>query len=145
ELVPVRPYQIVVWVSLGIQDVLDKDAMRFPAVLDSGHTHNFSIRADLLSRWAGLQAEALGDLGSILVNRAQVPLRPAHLWVHRNQHGSEELLPRPFRLSIPQGIAVYPVGTAASPRLPLLGLRSLVRSKLRLTIDGDKMRVSLRS
>ncbi len=145
EEVRVRAYQIVVWVSLSIQDVLAKDARRFPAVLDTGHSHNFSIREDQLLPWAGVAAASLAGLGSIVVNRDEVPLRAAHLWVHRNRPGTVELLPKAFRLEVPQGVAVYLPGSASAPRLPLLGLRALVRSKLRLTVDGDKMSVSLRT
>lgn len=145
EQVIVRGYQITVWVSLSSADTLEKGARRFPAVLDTGHTHNFSIRANQLLLWAGLRLDELQELGSILVNRDEVPLKAAQLWIHRNRPGTTELLPRPFRLEVPQGVVVYPSGTAAAPRLPLLGLRGLVRSKLRLSIDGDKMSVSLRT
>src|SRR5262249_32859866 len=123
EDVPIRPYQVVVWVSLGVGGALEKDARRFPAVIDTGHSHNFSILENQLLTWAGLRPDSLGDLGSILVNRQEVPLRAADLWVHRNRPGTAELLPRPFRLEVPQGIAVYPGGVPGAPRLPLLGLR----------------------
>ncbi len=145
EDVAIRAFQIVVWLSLNAGDVLGKDARRFPAVLDTGHTHNLSIRENQLLLWAGVQPDSVAELGSILVNRDEVPLRAAHLWIHRNRPGTAELLPRPFRLEVPQGIAVYPSGVPSAPRLPLLGLRAVVRSKLKLTIDGDKMQVSLRS
>lgn len=145
EDVPIRAYQIVVWVSLSPGELLADDAPRFPAVLDTGHSHNFSIREDLLLSWAGLGPEDLSGLGSILVNQQEVPLRVAQLWIHRNRPGAVELLPRPFRLEVPQGIAVYPAAVSAAPRLPLLGLRSLIRSKLRLRIDGGNLSVSLGS
>ena len=59
--------------------------------------------------------------------------------------GQLNCYPRPFRLEIAQGIAVYPSGIAGAPRLPLLGLRGLVRSKLRLTVNGAALNVSLRT
>lgn len=145
EVVPVRPYQVVVWVSLSVRDVLDRDAPRFPAVLDTGHNHNFSIQERQLVAWAGLRPEALGRLGAVLVNRQEVPLVGGHLWVHRNRPGTADLLPRPYRMELPQGIALYPEGMPGAPRLPLLGLRGVVTNKLRLTIDGSKRSVSLRS
>src|SRR5436190_10870372 len=89
--------------------------------------------------------ETLADLGSILVNRDEVPLKSTHLWLHRNRPGTADLLPRPFQLEIPQGVAIYPPGVLAAPRLPLLGLRGLVRSKLRMTIDGEQLVVNLRT
>src|SRR2546430_2455843 len=108
EVVPIRAYQIIVWVSLSVQDTLDKGARRFPAVLDSGHSHNFSIRENQLLLWAGLRSEEVDRLGIILVNQEEVPLIAARLWIHRNRPGTTELLPRPVRLDVPQGIAVYP-------------------------------------
>jgi len=145
EQIIIRGYKIVVWVSLGVRDVPDKDAPRFPAVLDTGHSHNFSIRENQLLLWTGIRPDTLQSLGTIVVNREEVPLRAAHLWIHRNRPGTAELLARPFHLEVLQGVAVYPSGVAGAPRLPLLGLRGLVRNKLRVTIDGDKMSVSLRT
>jgi hypothetical protein len=50
-------------------------------------------------------------------------------------------LPKPFRLDVSEGISVYQAHASNAPRLPLLGLRGLVRNNLRLTIGG--MAVSL--
>jgi len=40
---PVFSYQIVLWVGVGPKglDTLDPNAPRFPAILDTGFTHNF--------------------------------------------------------------------------------------------------------
>src|SRR5436309_2488755 len=61
--VVVRPYQIVVWVSLSAGDALEPDARRFPAILDTGHNHNFSIQESQLLTWAGLSPELLQRRG----------------------------------------------------------------------------------
>jgi hypothetical protein len=82
-------------------------------------------------------------LGSILVNGQEVPLVSAHVWIHRNRPGTNQLQPRPYKLEATEGIAVYPDGMNGAPRLPLLGLRSIVASKLRLTINGKDREVSL--
>jgi hypothetical protein len=37
----VRPYQMVPWVSLRVRETVSRP---FPAVVDTGHSHNFSIR-----------------------------------------------------------------------------------------------------
>lgn len=145
EPVAVRAYQIIVWVSLSDSEILDRDAPRFPAVLDTGHNHNFSIQERQLSRWAGIGVDRLPHLGEIRVNQQELPLLAAFLWLHRNRAGSSELLPRPYRLELPQGIAMYAEGTPSAPRLPLLGLRGLVTNQLCLTIDGLRRRVSLRT
>src|SRR3954447_25179952 len=98
EVVPVRAYQIILRVTLAVGETLAKDAPAFPAVLDTGHSHNFSISEGLLVRWAGVNPAACRKLGAILVNRQEVPLLGANLWVHRNRPGTSELLPKPVRL-----------------------------------------------
>ena len=49
ERVRIRPYQIIVWVSLSAKSVLElpPHAPRFPAILDTGHNHNFSNDSSL--------------------------------------------------------------------------------------------------
>jgi hypothetical protein len=144
ERVDVRAYQIIVWVSVSVGDAPDPDAQRFPAVLDTGHSHNFSIQEGQLLRWANLRREGLEEVKKILVNRQEVPLLKARVWVHRNKPGSTELLPRPVRLEVPDGVAVYPGGAPNPPRLPLVGMRLVARNKLKLAVDGGRMRVSLK-
>jgi hypothetical protein len=68
------------------------------------------------------------------VNQQEIPLLQAHLWIHRNRPSSRDLLPRPFKMEIPEGISVFPQGAQSSPRLPLLGLRGLMRNNLRLVV-----------
>src|SRR5205823_6456833 len=87
----------------------------------------------------GRRSRRVPEAGAILVNRQQVPLLKAHLWVHRNRPGTADLLPAPFRLPVPEGISVYPTGTPGAPRLPLLGPRGPVRNRLRLVIDGTEV------
>jgi hypothetical protein len=57
----------------------------------------------------------------------------------------DELAEPPFCLELEEGIAVYPRGVVQAPRLPLLGLRAIVRNGLHLAINGKKSLVSLRS
>ena len=51
----VKPFQIVVMVSLSIGDVLEPGGRRFPAILDTGLNHNFAIRREHLDRWTALR------------------------------------------------------------------------------------------
>jgi hypothetical protein len=44
---------------------------------------------------------------------------------------------------MPQGISVFDEEDA--PRLPLIGLRTIVANKLNLVIDGDRRRVTLKT
>jgi hypothetical protein len=50
----------------------------------------------------------------------------------------------PFRLRLKEGIGVYPDDDNPA-RLPILGLRALVRNDLTLTIDGRRREVTLKS
>ncbi len=61
----VKPYQIVVAVSVGLQVLWEWDPRTpcFPAILDIGNNHNLSISRGHLLRWAGLQPERCGSLG----------------------------------------------------------------------------------
>lgn len=142
EVVLVRSYQIVVWVSLGVDESIAASAPRFPAVLDTGHNHNFSLQERQLTTWAGIDPARCSTLGAVRVNRQEVPLRRLNLWLYRNRPRTTELLTRPVALAVPEGVAVYPADAVGPPRLPLLGLRALVRNGLRLVIDGGGVSLS---
>jgi hypothetical protein len=141
ESVTIRPFQIIVWMSLGE----DPKGSTFPVVVDTGHNQHFSIQEIQLLRWAGVASRELSISGRILVNRQEVPLCRTKLWLHRNRPGTMEILPEPFELKIEEGIAVYPESAVNPPRLPLLGLRALAANRLRLEINGADMTVMLRS
>jgi hypothetical protein len=149
DFVQVKPYQIVVWVSLTPADQVEWDARapRLPAILDTGNNSNFSIRAGHLIRWAGLRPEFLGSFRAIRERGRTIPLYAADVWLHRNRPGRREVAADgpPFRLLIDEGIAIYPDGGSNDPRLPLLGLRALADNGLHLTIDGKRRTVSLRT
>src|SRR5690242_17694877 len=89
EPVRVKAYEIIVWVSLAARRVIDPSRLpRFPALLDTAHTHNFSIREDHLQRWAGLSLGALSlGVGGVRHQGRTYPLRAATVWVHPNQPG----------------------------------------------------------
>ena len=117
ETVLIRAYQIIVWVSLAVENVLSSP---FPAVLDTGHSHNFSIRESQLAAWAGINLDRCPKYGKVLVNRQEVPLVGVNLWIHRNKPKSAQLLPKPVKLELPEGISVFPSDSAGAPRIPLL-------------------------
>lgn len=139
----VKPFQIVVLVSIANEGViaLPEDVPRFPAILDTGHNHNFAIRQGQRDRWvpAGLPRR-----GKIEVGGFSVPLFTADVWIHPNQPGQLETSGQPpFRLELSGGIAVYPSNVPNPARLPILGLRGLIRNNLRLTIDGEGRNLTL--
>src|SRR6516165_6688293 len=125
----IKPYQIIVWVSLADanQDELEPGIPRFPALLDTGFGHNLAIAEEQLQRWAGLHPGSLQVLGQARVSGLHVNLLDAAIWLHRNQPGQRDRFTDqpPFRLELERGIAVYPRSTPSAPRLPLLGLRGL--------------------
>src|SRR5690349_11344944 len=94
----VKPYQIVVWVSLASRRPIDSalDLPRFPAILDPGTNHNFTIRQRQLERWAKLP---LSRRGTARVSGLTVPLMTGQVWIHPNQSGTTAISDRaPFFL-----------------------------------------------
>jgi hypothetical protein len=148
ERVRIRPYQIVVWVSLSPMNVLalPPHARRLPALLDTGHNHNFSIRGQHLRAWAGIDPASVPLLGRIKEGTRRVELRSLNVWLHPNVKGHRDRFADrpPFCVKLPAGVAVYP-DEAEFPPLPLLGLRALVRNKLHLWLDSDRCLVNLRT
>src|SRR5436190_23163524 len=112
EMVRLKAYEIIVWVSLRVESALGwaAETPRFPAILDTAHTHNFSIQEQHLIRWAGLRPEMLRVLGAVRQAGRRLPLHAADVWMHRNQPGQRDQLRAvpPYRLELPRGIAVYP-------------------------------------
>ena len=51
-----KPYQVIVTVSLTVRETISP---AFPAFLDSGHNHNFSISEEHLRVWAGIDPNVL--------------------------------------------------------------------------------------
>jgi hypothetical protein len=150
QLVQIVPHQIVVWVSLSLRSTpaLSGSPLRFPAILDTGNSYGFALAERHLEQWAGLTRQMLEELGTVLINRARVPRQSAAVWLHPNKKGERDTFRRapPFRLDLRDGIAVYPAGSDfQAPRLPLLGLRAIDENKLRCEINGERLRVNLRS
>jgi hypothetical protein len=94
ERVRLRPNQIILWVSLSLQRVNSTNpvAIPFPAILDTGHTHTFSINEHHLIEWAGLRPGMLSALGAIRDRGQRILLRAADIWVHPNERGFRDRL-----------------------------------------------------
>lgn len=147
ERVPIKPYQIIVWVSLTARKVLELPAgvPRFPAILDTGHSHNFSIHERHIADWARLSRDQLPHRGRTTVDGEKIPLHAAVVWIHPNLPGQRDQFAEqpPYCLELPGGIALRP--GVDTPRLPLLGLRALVRNTLHLTVDPERCVIHLRT
>jgi hypothetical protein len=141
----VRPYQIIVMVSITDQEVVElpQDALRIPAILDTGNNHNFAIRQGQLERWGPI---TLPGQGRIEVGGSIVPLVAANIWIQPNQAGTIEPSGQaPLLLKLKGGIAVYPPEMPNPARLPILGLRAIIRNGLKLTIDGATRELTIDS
>lgn len=148
EAVRVKAYQIIVWVSVGLEkEDWDPRSVPFPAILDTGHSHNFSTQRRHLVEWGGIHPDVLRPCGHFRELGRRVPLHAACLWLHTNSPGQRDRLTDqpPFRLTLTNGIAVYADVSPAFPRLPLLGLRALTDNHLHLAVSGWRRSVTLRT
>jgi hypothetical protein len=137
----VRAYQIAVWVSLRIRSAVSHP---FPAVLDTGHSHFFSVGEDHLFHWLGIRRADIRVIGRGVVNGRPVELFAAGLALCRNRNGRrDELLEKPYSLQLPEGIVIHERSDPWGPRLPLLGLRALVQNDLRVVIDSRHKHVTI--
>lgn len=148
ERVRVRANQIIVWLTVTSvrADVPSPAAAPFPAILDTGHTHTFSIQERHLIEWAGLRPEALPVGGAVRERGLRLVLRKARLWCYPLAPRSQSHIAErpPLALAALRGIAVYP-SAQGFPRLPLLGLRALVENGLVLTVNGGRREATLRT
>jgi hypothetical protein len=146
ERLRLRPFQIIMQVSISPFRPWDSRTPVIPALFDSGNNHNFSIQEHHLRRWAGIHPESLTFSRKIREAGRTPSLRSASIWIHRNRAGSRELSDRePFLLHLPEGIAIYPSDGSNYPRLPLLGLRAIIRNELKLVLEGKWKYASIKS
>jgi hypothetical protein len=148
ERVDIKAAEIIVWVSLSVHTApeLKPGTLRFPAILDTGHTHYLSIQEQHLIRWARLRPELLRPLGHVRQGGRRLPLHAANLWLYSNIRGERDRLQDrpPQLLELDRGIAVYP-DEARFPRLPLIGMRTVRYNRLHVSIDGERLWVNLRT
>lgn len=119
----VHAFQLIVSVRLCVSG---QNSGKVPAILDTGHSHNFSISEALLRTWTGL---SLPSVRTTRVNGVPVPLALADIEVEGH------------RLKLPDGIAVFPQGHPGITRLPLVGLRAIVRNRLKVVLEGDEVTI----
>ena len=149
RVIRVKWPQIIVWLSIDLRggSKWQPGMPRFPAILDTGNTHSFFIRESHLLEWAGINTNAMREFGKIRVAGEFASQRLANLYMHRNIPGKRDESGdhAPFFLSMTKGIAVCPDNHPRAPRLPLLGLHSLIENKLILKVDGVRNEISLRT
>ena len=135
EAVTIKRFQIFAWVSL-------QASAPFPAILDTGHSHNFSITESQLVHWAGLRPSQFKLIGTTRLKGERLWQLQGELRVHRNRSGTRELAEGSLPLTLTEGFTLAAEG---SSRLPLIGLRAIVSNRLVLRIDGRRRLVTLRS
>ena len=146
--VSIKADQIIVWVSLaeGGKAGLDQGCPRFPAILDTGHTRNFSIQEQQLVQWAGLDPRMLTGFGEIRVGDDRLPLLEANVWLHANVPRKREVATdrAPFCLELDAGVAIDPrtMATALGYRCSVFGR---CMAGLRLNIDCQRLTVTIRT
>jgi len=147
ERVRIRAIQIILWVTLSLRRVRSTNplAIPFPAILDTGHTHTFSIHGRHLTEWAGLQPDNLPVLATIRERDRRILLRAANIWVHPNERCVRDKLTDgpPHFVDADGGIAIYPGNDF--PRLPILGLRAIAENNFVLKVDGSKRQATLQT
>jgi len=130
--VDIRPYQIVVWVRL--------QRLLFPAVLDTGFSGNLYLTATHLDSLGGIAF--LKQIGHVEVNRLVQPVFESNVWLHHNRPGTREPTDQANPLTIDEGIIV---AAENGPRIPLLGMKAITRSRLKLSVDGERREVTLKT
>ena len=127
--------QAIIWVSFA------ETLVPFPAILDTGHSHNLSIARRHMELWGGSDAK---QIGHAQIAGHLVPRYASDLFVHRNLSGTRQLSGM-HRLKMDGGFAVVPDELPIAPRLPLLGIQTIRANKLRLLIDGNRWQVTLKT
>jgi hypothetical protein len=96
--------------------------------------------------WAKINPLFLPSLDQIRVSGQKVNLFEANFWIHANHPGKrDEFASKAVSLDVDGGIAVFPETISTAPRLPLVGVRSLVQAKLHLSLDGRNCHISIRT
>jgi len=149
EIVSVKPYQIIVWVSVAPASPREWNPATpaFPAILDIGTNHNFVISRSHLVRWGGIQPEFLRRLGTTRLDDKRLITREADIWLYSNWKGQLEYRREkpPYRLNLNEGIIIRPDEGIRRTPLPLLGLRALTHNELVTIIDGARLEVTIRT
>ena len=136
EVAQVKRNQIIVWVSIG------ETFRPFPAILDTGFSHNFGIARRHLDRWSGhrlLRQSGEANVGGEIVPRS----RRCSGFIATNPGSMAEWRD----LSVGDGRGDLRRGRrfASGRPAPSHWLTHLIRNDLTLVIDGKGRRVTLKT
>ena len=140
--VSIKPLQAVVWISVAPPDVVDlpANALRFPAVIDTGFNQTLLIQDWHLQSWAGVKP---ADLQTFPGETARYgnqnwPFRIADVWLHASGLSGADSVKAdtPYCLETHPGILVVSERQRRQ-RLPVLGMRALAWNRIHLCLDFD--------
>jgi hypothetical protein len=147
QTIAIKSDQVIIWVSITRPGLIKfpEDALRLPAVLDTGFNGTFLISERQLEEWARVKATDLTWIDLLTADGQPIPLRDADIWIHPNQPHSRA--PKagglPFRLELADGIGVWPTAIPGARRLPLVGMRALRRAGVHVHLDCQTGLVSM--
>jgi hypothetical protein len=112
----------------------------------TGFSLNFAIQEEQLRTWTGISRRDFRVIGRSRINQQHLRLYGANIALHANAAGKRDEFRdvEPGRLSLREGIVIYPSGSALGPRLPLLGLRALAQNRLVAIFDGQRCELTIR-
>jgi hypothetical protein len=94
-----------------------------------------------MEKWGRLD---LKQIGQAKIAGHLVPRYASDLFMHRNLPGTRQLSAA-RRIKMEGGFAVVPDEMLIAPRLPLLGMQTIICKKLQLLIDGERRQVTLKT
>jgi hypothetical protein len=144
--VDLRPPKIIIGLSLTLPSErysLPSEAVTLPTLLDTGFNRILEIDEWHLVHWAGLRKESLATIAKDRISDGRkYDLCEATLWLHRTPYEGPRM-PRgraPLMLDSATQVRVMATTGKPNPRLPLLGLDTLIQNDLQLRIDGAASR-----
>ncbi len=141
-LIEVRGEAYQVWKNQAIVRMsLSEELPPFPAILDTGHSHNLSIARRHMERWGPRNLKLIGHAK---IAGHLVPRYSSALFMCRNKPGKRAFAGT-YSLKMDGGIAVIADELPIAPRLPLLGIQIILGNRLRLVINGDRRQVTLKT
>src|SRR6186713_1272316 len=90
--------------------------------------------------WASRSLNSV--IAMMVIDGKKVPVREAGILLHRNIRGTNQIAHGSHELSTDGGVVVYAKSTTY-PRLPILGLRALFSSNLRVLINTRKRHLTV--
>ena len=139
--------QIILWAALSPGAATPPGPPAFPVVLDTGYTDGFLMQQRQAEAWTppAVFAQFSPNTRFLNVGPVRVPCWDAALWLYPNVPGTRDPDPAaaPVLIDLPDGVPLTRPGSPAAKEKPLLGLRAVRLSGLKVRIDGMFLSVSI--